>query len=358
MRAAHLDWLLLPDEATPQKLINLMAGTSLPHDFDTLPPSEQQRALDRLGLTAQRGWYYEEFGQKVQGMMRDGGPMSDFRGMLRRFDDCALQYEYHTLGREDRVELPYMALLANMTPADLGIYAKRGSALWSDGVWARFVFVTPPHDEGKRDRFPPGERTIPRALVSPLVDWHHRLGLPEIELEPQASGDYILRRGLLPQHPCTFGAGVYEAMLRYNDCLLDLLATFNTTDLDGNYSRFPEKALRVAMLLASLENDGLIEMHHWARAQEIAERWRYDLHALYDQVNEGQPSESETFEEKICDLVRRFGSPTAREVTQYVHGLNSPEAVELMDKLAEVGVLEKFKSGRTFRYRFPLLPEV
>ncbi len=58
------------------------------------------------------------------------------------------------------------------------------------------------------------------------------------------------------------------------------------TNLDGNYSRFPEKALWVAALFASLSNSLRIELSHWARAQEIAERWRAGTHELYSQLNE------------------------------------------------------------------------
>jgi len=42
------------------------------------------------------------------------------------------------------------------------------------------------------------------------------------------------------------------------------------TGLDGSYGRHHEKALRVAALSASWENDGKIELRHWAKAQEMA----------------------------------------------------------------------------------------
>ena len=32
--------------------------------------------------------YPDEFGQKVSAMMREGSFMADFRGLLRKFDDC------------------------------------------------------------------------------------------------------------------------------------------------------------------------------------------------------------------------------------------------------------------------------
>jgi len=112
LRAAGLDWLLAADDATPQRFIADLAGR-VPPGFDALLPEQQTRTENRLALPAQRGWFYEEFGQKLHAMMRQGGFMADFHGILRRFDDCPERYEYGTIGRGvDVVERPYLALLA------------------------------------------------------------------------------------------------------------------------------------------------------------------------------------------------------------------------------------------------------
>ena len=66
-----------------------------------------------------------------------------------------------------------------------------------------------------------------------------------------------------PPEVCTLGAGVEDAFYTYKNALDDLAAVSKNTDLDGNYSRFPEKALRVAILLASIENHHVIDMRHW-----------------------------------------------------------------------------------------------
>ncbi len=63
----------------------------------------------------------------------------------------------------------------------------------------------------------------------------------------------------------------YEAYYRYHDGLEDLAAASDNEYLDGNYGRFAEKALRVALLLASVQGAEAIGLRHWARAQEIAE---------------------------------------------------------------------------------------
>jgi hypothetical protein len=320
-------------------------------------PDQQAWYRQRLAFAGQRGWFYDEFGQLLHSMNRRDGPMAEFRGLIRRFDDCADRYEYGTISRgTEVVERPYLALLANMTPADLTSQARRGSSMWGDGFWARFAFVTPPSSERKRGRFPQGERVIPLEIVDPLRAWHQHLGIPNARvevLENGSSSTQVVNSADSISAPCTLGEGVYDAFYRYQEALLDIVEMHHNHDLDGNYVRFPEKALRVAMLLASLENDGGIELRHWARAQAIAERWRANLHALYQQVNESSPYQAVPVEDKVLDVVERLKEPTAREVAQMIHRLSPYQATRCLDRLAEQGVLVANDTGRTIRYSLP-----
>ena len=209
-------------------------------------------------------------------MMREGGFMADFRGLLRKFDDCPAQYEYVSVGRgSDVVTAPYLALLASMTPADLQPFAKKNSALWGDGFWARFAFITPAAATGrKRGQFPKGRRETPAELIIQLKRWHHRLGIPEPQVierldgEGDGTGKYDLFAAPQAERQCFLGEGVFDAFYRYHDALLDIIGQSPDHDLDGNYSRLAEKALRVAMLLGSIENNEQIEIRHWARASK------------------------------------------------------------------------------------------
>jgi Protein of unknown function (DUF3987) len=140
LQAAGLDWLLAADDSTPQRFIHDLAVA--PHAEDSAPPDAWARL--RQAFAAQRGWYYKEFGQHLEAMVRDHGAMAQFRSILKRFDDGRERYEVATLSRgSELVERPYLALLACMTPADMRPLARLGAALWHDGYLARFVFVTP-----------------------------------------------------------------------------------------------------------------------------------------------------------------------------------------------------------------------
>jgi len=86
LKTAGISFLLAPDDATPQAFVRSMTHT-LPAGWVDLTTEQQAERKIKLAFAAQRGWFFDEFGQKISAIMRDGGFMADFRGLLRRFDD-------------------------------------------------------------------------------------------------------------------------------------------------------------------------------------------------------------------------------------------------------------------------------
>jgi Protein of unknown function (DUF3987) len=323
LQQAGLSWLLGDDETTPQKLLADMAGC-LPANYGDLDEEQQARLRQRVAMSGQRGWYYDEFGQAVTAMMRTGGPMADFSGLLRRLDDCRQTYAYSTRSHgQEVIDKPYLALLANMTPADLRAYADRGNDFWRDGFWARFAFITPPGHAFKNATFAPDEVPVPPHLLDTLRSFHARLGVPTITITAIAdehgkdSGHYRVERGPLPEQPCQFHQDAYRAYDRYRLALRELIARSDNQDLDGSYTRLSDRALRIAALIASLENGGRIELSQWARAQEIAESMRRNLHELYRQVN--TEHEEYCLEDALVNYLKTLaGKPvTIREIRHF-----------------------------------------
>ena len=359
LQAAGLDWLLAADDSTPQRFIHDLT-TPVETDHSDDPASRFRRTF-----AGQRGWYYEEFGQHLEAMVRDHG-MAQFRSILRRFDDGRDRYELATVARgRELVERPYLALLACMTPADMRPLARLGAALWHDGYLARFAFVTPGPVNHNRAPFPPGVRVIPDAIVEPLRAWHQQLGtlrLPALVLPARGvtpamllawsgEADQALDTAFdcsPPQQQCSAAPEVFDAFYRYHNALLELTAQSVNADagsgvhgdLDASYARHAEKALRVAMLLASIDNAGHIEPRHWARAQAIAERWRGGLHALVTQLNDPPPSQRRIIEQRVLEMVRKKRNPTAPEVANRIRSLSAAETKRILDNLVKVGVLE------------------
>lgn len=359
LKRAGLDYLLMPDNSTPQKFLMEMKAT-LPENYAELDDFGKARILNQLAFAAQRGWFYDEFGQGIAGMMRREGPLTDFRGLLRRFDDTPDRYESGTIGRgTDVVERPYLTMLASLTPADLAPFAQRGSSLWGDGFLARFALITPPVWARRRGRFPKGERIVPEHIFLPLQTWHQRLGIPNVDLlDEKTTGKdgkamSTLRVKANPAEPTILelSEDVYEAFYAYDDGLNDICTRMSVEDLDGNYSRFSEKALRLATLFASFANAPKIQLDHWARAQTITEAWRGGLHYLHQQLNTPRVSDEVETEDRILGIIKRLRNPTTREIRQYSK-LPTRLINANLDGLEEVGLINKHQEGRTVRYTY------
>lgn len=353
---------LAPDQSTPQKFLSLLTSR-LPEDYDSLCVEKKDLIRQRLGLCGARGWFHEEFGSQVRAMMQPSGFMSDFRGLLRKFDDCPKTFENATISRDvEFVERPYLALLGNLTPADLKKFAQKGSELWGDGFLARFAIICPAQDTSPNTgEFPTGERRIPDSILSPLRAWDRRLGYASVHISPppDKNSDEITGSERLQVTPprltvLAMTAEVTGRFYLYLNALVELSQRTNQTDLDGNYIRFAEKTLRIALLLASFSQSPQIELPHWARAQEISERWRKGLHAIYESVNY-TPSAAEEKEEKVLKVVERHGPMSAAEVSRYMHGAGVTEAKNILDGLVMADVLEMHKNGRTVKYSLPII---
>ena len=366
IREAGLGHLLAPDISTPQKFLSSLTPR-LPDNWASLPPEEQERIRRRLAFAAQKGWVFDEFGNQLKAMRNPNSVMADFARLLKVLDDNKSAYTVATISRgEETAQAPYLAFMGMGTPANIRELASKGGEWWNDGLFARFALLSPPPDaKGSRARWELDTPETPPELVRRLREWDSRLGQPQLEViyqEPEnkkRAGTYRLEASPPPLTPCTLGDGVFEAFYRYDDAMRDLLEAMPTEDLDGSYARMAEKALRVAILLASLENGGRIEIRHWARAQAIAERWRKGLHNLLDTLEAAKHNEREALEERIIATVRKLSGrgkpPTPREVAQQIWGMSTQEAAIILDALARAGALEVAETTRkgTKRYKLP-----
>src|SRR5262249_16892205 len=153
--------------------------------------------------------------------------------------------------------------------------ATRQSRLWRDGFIPRFAFVTPDDTDIQDAPFPSGDRSIPASLIVPLMDWNTRLGEASCTITPRLDakgkprpGEFAVERHLVPETVYTPAPDVGEAYYHYDSALRELTAQRQEEFLDGNYARFPVKALRIAVLLAALQDTTQaqqVEIRHWAR---------------------------------------------------------------------------------------------
>jgi hypothetical protein len=354
-----MEYLLAPKHSSPQKFLSLLTSR-LPENYDVSNVELKELTRKRLGLRGARGWFVEEFGGTIQSMMQPSGFMAEFRNILRIFDDCPYSFETATHARDlELIQAPYLALLGNVTPADLSKYAQRGSELWSDGLLARFAIISPGPDEGqKTGRFPLGYREVPYEILKPLKDWDARLGKAEVRISPAPDKtDEIVGFERVEVRPAketaiAWTGEVNEAYYRYLDALGQLARGMDNPDFDASYIRLAEKALRIAVLLASLNQREKVELRFWARAQAITERWRASLHAFYEQVNQGRRSPAGENEERVLRVIHRHGPLSPAEVGRYIRGIGALEAKQVLDGLVETGLLVQCPaaSSRTLKY--------
>lgn len=287
--------------------------------------------------------------------------MAEFRGLLRMWDNQQETYEYGTIARgTDFIDQPALSLLASITPADLRPFARKGAPLWSDGFFARFAFVAPRRNTSMRYEFTPeGERVVPAELLTPLIDYHQRLGIPQVKIESvldekgKPTGRQSIDVSPLPVTTLVWSPETRQAYQHYDQALHMLMAQRDESDVDGAYIRFPEKAIRIALLLASMDDCSSIELRHWARAQEIIERWRADLHGLIDQMSANEPSVERTMEDHIIAVLKKNMKPmTAREVSIAIRRLSSAEAHTYLSRMTEAGTVKSVPTKKTTKYQY------
>lgn len=362
LRASKLDFLLAPDDSTPEAFIRNLTRR-VPDYYAKLPDERKEQMKQRIALAGQRGWYIEELGRVLNSMMKDNSPRAEYHRIILRFDDHAPTYSYETIGRgSEFIEYPYLSLLGCMTPSNLKKLGKQGSDLFDDGFWARFALIVPPIEmtNGGLKRFPKGDRRIPDYLIDPLRNWHNKLGVPEYDIKevedkngkPTGQFEAVQVGGAISfdAKACEIDADALEAFNLYREALMTIKVS---TDLAGNYIRFHMKALRIALLFASLENDNKIELRHWARAQEIAERWRGSLHNLAPRLEETQsntPSAKRSAEDKILSVLKRKGELTLRELVNYTK-LAREDLAQALAALETTKEVATRQTDKTKKYR-------
>jgi len=362
LHRAGLKYLLAADDATPQAFLRSLT-LYIPPEYAELPQEAQEAVRQRLAFAGQKGWFYEEWGQHLHAMMQKEGQMASFRGILRRLDDHRDEHVYESIGRGKDVLLkPYVALLANVTPADLKPFMRAHDSLWRDGYIARFAFITPGKTPATSAEFPEGAMTLPDPLVKSLASWHKRLGIPLVALDPiidakqKMTGRYQ-PAFVQPHRETTYvlSPPVRKAFYAYDAAMHTLMAQSKNEDLDGSYARFPMKALRIAGLLASLHDDSTSQTiwpRHWYRGQQIAERWRQNLHSLIAQLAEDRPVSREHVQEDRIVEVLRANSPLPVRGLHLKTKLSYTDIERTLQVLVSAGAVRELRTPQTKKYAY------
>jgi hypothetical protein len=381
-----LGFLLAPDDISPEKWVSKMSGNiySIPRNYSLMNEKEREWLRLKLTFSAQKGWVYDEFGDFLQEIIKSSSSSRKFYKLLKQLYDNKTTFIYETHARgEETASMPYLSLLGTTPPDSLKPIASDDSAVWTDGAFARMAWIVSPDKKPRLQSAPDGEAHVPETIRQALVAWHERLGIPTCEIidlteraEQQEEADkyqgkkqdrkikdgpsYLIEKGDLPQNPIYWtNSGVREAQERYYGALATLA---HEHDLSGafkaTYGRLPTMALSIAMLLASLENDGRMDMRHWARGQAITERWRANFHELVHQISNGETGGYGALENAIIDVLTKKIAPgekvSARGVyekgNQFIRNAGTPKIRTVLEELHSTEVISRDGKGKSALY--------
>jgi len=374
LKQAGLSWLFGSNLTTPEKLLSNMAGTVVPTNYAQMTLDQQEIERLRLAHSGQVGWSYPEFGQLLTEMSNDKGRNSSFKHILRVMDDCEEEYAYDTHSRgKETIERPCLALVGTMTPTCMQPYSGTGADSWGNGLYGRLMIACHPagvrktREQLEAETRPEGEMVIPDSLVKPLVEWNKRLNVRDCEIEilidknDNVTG-YNMTKGVFPVTKYAFAPGVKKMLEDYSIELMLVSQEPELKQLESCYARLRDKAMRVAALVASIEDvkgTHLIEARHMAYGIEFAEHRRQDLHNLIANLNvSASDLADKALEAAIFSELRRRGKPaTARQMRQIRKEIEQAAKDGHLDaklrELVEAGELVKVGNGRKVEYSLP-----
>lgn len=297
-RLAGLSPLELPSYMSPQGLLQELIGRK-PDNLSLLDGDNLESLKLKSRFSAQRVLLLDEseslfewFGQeKMQGI----------KSLIRRLYDCPEEEGETTAMRgSGTARNCYLNICGISTPSDLEPFFKK-SSYWANGIWARFIFVTPSWKKPPYIFYPPA-LDIPNELPELLKHMAFtRLPMPEENK---------------PVQPITFSLadGVYDLWQNY-----DMATRYDFVDSEklsnrytSNYKRLPVVLIKTAMLLSIMDwttskrSAPVIEKSHFALAYSFTEQWRESIHRLLEVPN--RDGQDDSLETKAMRLIPLFNS--------------------------------------------------
>ena len=348
LEMAGLNHLTLPHGVTPQSLITELSNRTPPTfsewDQDGKDDWQKERAF-----AAQRAWWMDEaaslldlFKQKHTG---------DLLTLILKLYNCPKKLTASTIGRgRETVRFAYLTICGPTTPAAMRSHLKTPE-LWADGLFARFLFVTP-DTAPVRVFYPETVETPPELAKHINTLAFQRLETPKDPALVNIQAPPAWRVGIPPE--------VRQKWDNYHKAIFALLTKKAVPEkLYACYGRFPTTVIKIALLLAVSDwaqstegNPLIIRPAHWDRSQMMTEGYRASLSRLVEDASQPVDDEDQEIAEKIISRVKSSTGLTRRELTQYLHvraGLQRTRFDTIVSQLLTDNALEersvKNKSG-------------
>jgi hypothetical protein len=330
---AAMPHMIMPQESTPEALVESMAG-KLPDNFTDLRPRDQSMIKSGQKFAAQRGLLIDEASSLLGAAKKDY--MAGLQEWLLQAYDAPDRKERNTRGGGMViVRRIALSILGATTPAAMGrtVTADR----WEDGEMARYALLFP-EDLMKFDDSI-GDYDPPPAIVEHLRNLHDILPQPkEADFMADDEPEQVVYFASMTDAARTAFRAYRKAMTEMVDADLDVR-------LHGNYGRLPVQALKVALALACSEwlaagdpqSRPVITLGCWAKAQTIVESWRASVHRLLPVLSESLDSRTQT---RVLALLKTApGGLTLRDISRST-GVSVKHLHSALDVLIESSLIE------------------
>lgn len=338
---AGLRHLLLPERLTPEALM-LQYSLSIPPTLEQWQAEARAQWIEEKAYSSRRGWLLDESSRLFASLKVDYN--AGLLGLLLQLYDCPDEKSEETTGRGRVIVTDtYMSFFGVATPNGMAEHFTN-RALWENGLWSRFALIMP-------DSVPPwqflGEHVpIPSSLLQQyrsIFDLFPARAAQLVE-EDDAKRRYVHVSGSSDASRIILHPSVRDAWETYTKATRYDMLLSGTIDraLFGSYGRFGTQAIKVAMLLATMDATELpivIELRHWIRAQKIVETWRAGLHRIW---SEGAQTEEARDTDRILAKLAEAGRRglLARDLYRHL-AIKSADCNAMLEELEKSGHVEK-----------------
>lgn len=357
IEAAGLRHLLLINQMTPESFFNGLS-MRIPPTFDAWDDLARERWMQERAFAAQRGWLIDEASFFFDSLSREY--MTGLLGYVLDFYDCPDEESRETQsGGRVTVRHVYPTFFGVTTPASMSAHL-RNERFWNDGLWARFVLLSPPNPPQwtEVDEAVAFAASIPSSISDGLRWVYERFPLPAITITDTEDG----RRSVTVDTPITpssvhLAPGVFHAWQCYRKAISFDLGLSDAVDelLRSPYQRLPTMAMKVAMIMAVIDSETnpagpvTITLGHFARAQALVERWRSNLHHFWARETK---HDEQVLADRLLNKLRQPGPSgdgwTVRELQLYTKQPKR-KIEEVLHMLAEAGLVGAVQ-GRSVRW--------
>ena len=239
-----------------------------------------------------------------------------------------------------------LSFLGATTPVMLAKYMTNEER--ENGFFARMAIITPEGPPVYKSSFDPVN--VPPTLSGRLYEIFTQV-LPWNRAGGKSSGGVLAEVPEQPVMKAEIEPAAAAKLDHYSKAVgFDMLQDEVAGDKEASYSRLPDMAIKIALLLAMSETTPgqitNVTIENALAAIVIAERWRESLYRLDRDTARANGNKTE---DKVLDYLRTAGATgaTMREIKRDCAIREQRFAVEALTSLADAGLVEKYERRPT-----------